>query len=201
MVKLLRITPEYAKVIEYASRVSTKTDCDETPEEFVSKLVKLGHTSIGRHAEASFEIICSRSCSHQLVRSVFLGITQESQRYVTFDEGFYIPESIKSNPEAKLFYKNTCEQIKQAYDTLNEMNIPREDSRYLLPNACFTRLIASANFNAWLDFITLRNQKKAQKEIREIAKEITTILIDKAPAFFSFFVKEDGYCIKKWNKK
>lgn len=199
-IRLLRITPDYARVIEYAARASTKTNCGETSEQFVRKLISRGHTSVGRHAEASFEVICSRACSHELVRSVFLGITQESQRYVTFNEGFFIPDTVKNNQEAKLFYKNTCEQIKQAYETLLELGIPKEDSRYLLPNACYTRLVLTANFQCLADFITLRNCKQAQKEIRDIAKEMTDILLKEAPDFFSYFVKEDGSCIKKWNK-
>ena len=186
MVKLLFITPDYAKTIEYAARISTSTECRENSEEFVKKLVKKGHLSVGRHCNASFEIICSRACSHQLVRHTHLAYTQESQRYVTFDNEFIIPESIKNNKEAKLFFKNSLDHIKNSYEELLDMGIPKEDARYMLPNACLTRLVVSGNFQAWWDFVILRTDKSAQWEIREIAEEIKKILIKEAPAFFDF---------------
>ncbi|HPZ09371.1 MAG TPA: hypothetical protein PL110_14775 [Candidatus Eremiobacteraeota bacterium] len=48
MVKFIYITPDYTKIIEYAARTSTATECKEKPEEFVRRLVKKGHLSVGR---------------------------------------------------------------------------------------------------------------------------------------------------------
>lgn len=61
-VEILFITPDYARTIEHAARTSTATDCKENSEDFVRRLVKRGHLSVGRHCNASFEVICSRAC-------------------------------------------------------------------------------------------------------------------------------------------
>lgn len=201
MVKLLFITPDYAKTIEYAARTSTATDCKENSEDFVRKLVKKKHLSVGRHCNASFEVIGSRAMSHQLVRHTHLNYTQESQRYVKFPkitvdttmgdiisqvrELFVIPPNVFKNGQALIDFTNRCVEENFTYHNfIEEYNIPKEDARYLLPNACKTRLVVSGNLQAWMDFIKLRTDKAAQWEIREIAEQIRDILIQEAPAFF-----------------
>lgn len=241
-VKLLHITENYAKTIEYAARTSTATKTaeerllnkankirdgisEEEPyseeylslmqqsmqevihgkeaEDFVRKLIEKGHISIGRQCMASFEVICSRACGNQLVRSVHLGIIQESQRYVKFKispdtDQYVIPESIQKNG-GKLFedFLDCLETIEAVYDNLISNRIPKEDARYVLPNACKTRLVVSGNFQAISDFCCLRNQIEAQWEIREIAREIFEIMAKEAPAYFEYFRGKDGYCKRK----
>lgn len=231
-VKLIYITKNYSQTIEKAARASTDTKTEEEKlyewrlqqangnellieedpnddiemlkksEDFVRRLVKRGHLSVGRHCMAAFEVTGSRAFSHQWVRHVHLNYTQESQRYVTFDNDFIMPESIKSNATAKLFFKNTCDKIKEGYEELIEMGVPREDARYLLPNACQTRIFTSGNFNAWWDFLELRTDPHAQKEIRDVAFEIKDILLREAPAFFEpLFEKIEQEKQDKINRK
>lgn len=207
MVKLLFITPDYAKTIEYAARTSTATDCKENSENFVRKLVKRGHLSVGRHCNASFEVIGSRAMSHQLVRHTHLNYTQESQRYVKFinwqelnndniEDYFIIPPSIKEKDEINEF-KVDCIDACYDYDYYVSKGIPKEDARYILPNACKTRLVVSGNFQAIADFCCLRNQREAQWEIQQISKEIFEIMSKEAPAYFEYFNGKDGYCKRK----
>jgi thymidylate synthase (FAD) len=206
-VKLLFITPDYAKTIEYAARTSTATECKENSEEFVRRLVKKGHLSVGRHCNASFEIICSRACSHQLVRHTHLVYTQESQRYVEFDfdDGDYanyiIPQTVANNKNCVL-WGHAMTQIRETYKGLIESGVPKEDARYILPNACLTRLVVSGNFQAFYDFIKLRTDKAAQWEIRNIAEEIRDILLKECPAFFDLLIKDLELMkeFKKWKK-
>ncbi len=174
-------------------------------EEFISKLVNIGHLSVGRHAHATFEIVCSRACSLQLIRHPLLSPHQESQRYVVFNkEGYSIeqedefkherpyifPASIEKNPIALQWYKDALNYIETTYHNMMTEGIPKEDARYVLPNACVTRLIMTGNFQAWAEFCCLRTDRAAQWEIREIAREIFEILCKKAGAFFEPFRSE-----------
>lgn len=228
MVKLINYDKDYYDKIEYASRASTNSKtylqkanekiffgeeinseeivkiyekAKEKSKKFVKTLVGKGHVSIGRHSIVSFELIMSRSASLQFVRSANIGTVQESQRYVTFDRDFYIPNNIKENREANQIYNSILKQIKFAYEDLLEIGINKETARYVLPNCCFTRMVVSANLQAWLDFVTLRNNPETQEELREIAKEMFEILCEKIPEYFEYFRSEDGRCIKKWSKK
>jgi len=207
-VSLIHITPDYAGKIEFAARTSTATKCGETPEEFVKKLVKKEHLSVGRHCDASFEIVCSRACSHQLVRHTHLAYTQESQRYVEFDfdDGDYanyiIPQTVANNKNCVL-WGHAMTQIRKTYKGLIESGVPKEDARYILPNACKTRIVVSGNFQAWWDFIKLRTDKAAQWEIRGIAEEVRDILLKEAPAFFKPLQEEieNQKEYKAWKKE
>jgi thymidylate synthase (FAD) len=228
MVKLLNYDIDYYDKIEYASRASTNsktyrerandklfkleeitsTEADkvykkaiEQSKKFVRTLVEKGHVSIGRHSTVSFELILSRSASLQFFRSANIGGVGESQRYVTFDRDFYTPQEIKENREANSIYNSILKQIKFAYKDLLEIGIKKEDARMILPNCCYTRLVVNANLQAWLDFVTLRNNPETQEELREIAKEMFEILCEKIPEYFEYFREKDGTCIKKWSKK
>lgn len=205
MVKLLYSEQNYAEKIEKFGRTSTATEHreGENPEDFVRRIVKRGHLSVLRCCNATFEVVCSRSCSHQITRHKFLEFCQESQRYVKFDNGFITPETIKMDKETSLLYKNTIRRLIDTYNTLLELRIPKEDARYLLPNACLTKMCINGNYQAFVDFCCLRNQMATQWELREIAKEIFLILCKEAPAVFEYFKAQgfiegqDFYCKKK----
>jgi len=68
---------------------------------------------------------------------------------------------------------------------MREMNIPREDARFVLPNASTTKLIMTMNARSLLNFLTLRTCNRAQWEIRELAVQIFGLVRDVAPAIFS----------------
>jgi thymidylate synthase (FAD) len=189
MIKLLYITQDYAEIITHAVQTSTKTQGETVDyEEFVRKTVRRGRLSIGRHCLASFEVICSRACSHQLVRHTHLNYTQESQRYVSMKDFTYlVPMSVYNSSEKGLMsYMEIMQKIDKTYNELIASGVPKEDARYVLPNAALTRIVISGNFQAWWDFLKLSTSKKAQWEIRNIAEEIKKILFKKAPAYFDF---------------
>ena len=200
-VKLIDITPNATQKIAYASytckgKSSNYKSFLDIPLEKAEKTVRFcirdGHWSTGRHAECTFDLIMSRSASHQFVRSAFLGVLQESQRHVKFDNNFVIPESIKQNKTANLLYKNTLDGLKNTYFELLEMGVPKEDARYLLVNACQTKITVTFNFQSLMDFLLLRTHISAQWEIRQLANEMRDIMIKACPAFFDVLI-DDKY--------
>ena len=54
---------------------------EDKAEEWVRELVRRGHGSPLEHSLYVFEVVCSRVCSHQLVRHRHASFTQLSQRY------------------------------------------------------------------------------------------------------------------------
>jgi thymidylate synthase (FAD) len=201
-VKPVYITPEPIEIIAYAARFSTATQADDIKEQvekekeygdstkLVRKLIKKGHFACLEFADAMFEIECSRSASHQLVRHRHMSFVQESQRYVKFDrsvEDFIYPHSIINNPEAKLVLNDCFSSIINTYDDLIARGILKEDARFILPNATKTKLVMKGNFRSWREFLTLRLDKTSQWEIREIAKDILQHLLLKAELCFEDF--------------
>jgi thymidylate synthase (FAD) len=194
-VKLLYVTPDYSKVIEYAARKSTNTDCKDTPEEFVHNLVRRGHLSVGRFVNAEFEVTCSRSCLQQWVRSKFLEFCVMSQRYVNqSNSDFIIPnlDYIKDKRNGQIAHsklRHAIEDSLKVYKELIELGVNREDARYCLPEAIETKFCVVSNLQGWTSFLKLRTDKKAQWEIRSQANIIKDILLKECPAWFEEIFK------------
>ena len=83
-----------------------------------------------------------------------------------------MPPTIANNPEAKAKFEKLMSTIRQTYDELAEMDIPKEDARYVLANATETKILATFNARSLLNFFTLRCCNRAQWEIREMAYQM-----------------------------
>lgn len=197
-VKLIYITPNPEKVIEEAGRTAHESFDRMTPEShknFIRMLLKLGHESVLEHAVASFRISgVSRSFTHQLVRHRIASYTQKSQRYVNesnFD--YVIPDTIAKNDEALRIYDKFMQNCRFVYQDLIKLGIPKEDARFVLPNATKTEIVLTANFRELRHMIKLRGGKEAQWEIRRVFIEILKILKEYAPTVFEDFEIEGDF--------
>jgi len=153
------------------AKITEKLDDAET-EKFIDKVINLGHYSVIEHTSFSFiaEGI-SRALTHQLVRHRIASYSQKSQRYVN-EAGFdYItPHTINSDAKAKDIYDKAAAAIAKAYDELSALGIPKEDARYILPNAAETKIVITMNARELLHFFEKRLCNRAQWEIREMAE-------------------------------
>jgi thymidylate synthase (FAD) len=159
----------------------------ETAEAKIRRVTGYGHASVIEHASFTFSIEdVSRALTHQLVRHRIASYTQQSQRYVTYDtlEKYVTPRSIADNPEAKRVFDETLERISEAYQSLLKMKIPKEDARFILPNAAKTNIIVTMNARELRHFFNLRCCARAQWEIREVAVEMLRQARKAAPALF-----------------
>ena len=73
----------------------------------------------------------------------------------------------------------------EAYRALVEAGIPAEDARYLLPNACETKIVITMNVRELLHFFELRCCNRAQWEIREMAWKMLELARPTAPYIFA----------------
>ncbi len=147
----------------------------------------MGHFSVFEHISFSFGIEgVSRALTHQLVRHRLASYSQKSQRYVKAGAEFpyIIPHTIKNNSEALEIFNNAMSQIAECYNKLSALDIPSEDARYVLPNACETKIIVTMNARELLHFFALRLCNRAQWEIRELSDKMLALCYDTAPAVF-----------------
>lgn len=192
-VELLAITPDAESLIEKAGRVCYASEPKGDSGGFIRRRIKEGHESILEHAGATFLISgISRACSHQLVRHRIASYSQESQRYVDgSDFQYIIPETIRKNSTALKVFLDCIKYIKESYTLLRNLDIPKEDARFLLPNAAGTKIVMTMNFREFRHFIRLRGiEKGAQWEIRQLALEILNQLYRQCPSVFQDLVDE-----------
>ena len=187
-VELISITPDAEKVIEQAGRtcyLSFDKSQKGSEKGFIERLMKMGHESPLEHASATFRIKnCSRAMTHQLVRHRLMSISQQSQRYVSEDNFSYVlPDSVTD--EYVQDYHDDMETIRQMYNKWRSRGMKREDARYVLPNACISEIVVTANFREWRHIMELRLSKKAQWEIRKVCQKILGFLKEHSPDCFA----------------
>lgn len=186
-VELLAITPDAQQVIEQAGRtcyLSFDRIGADSHRSFIKRLIAMGHESPLEHACATFRIRnCSRAMTHQLVRHRLMSFSQQSQRYVSEQQFSYVlPRSI-ADEDIEQFHED-MRTIQQMYNRWREKGLRKEDARFVLPNACTSEIVVTANFRQWRHVFSLRLSKKAQWEIRKACKMILDTLKEHAPACF-----------------
>lgn len=171
-VTLIQSTPNPIEMISTIASICYDSN-PENPMGLVKHLYKNGHHSVFEHILFTFKIEgISRACSHQLVRHRHCSFTQRSQRYC--DEqgfGYVTPPSIKYNE----LYDVMILRITEDYDDLT-MAVPKEDARYILPNACCTDLYLSCNLRELIHICNERLCSRAQWEIRELVKKMVELV-------------------------
>jgi len=160
---------------------------DEEVGSLLDKLRSMGHFSALEHAHFVFGVEgISRACSHQLVRHRIASYSQQSQRYVTLREvRAVVPPEVEERPALAALFRQTLEQLWDAYARMVDEGVPAEDARYILPNACETKIVVSMNARELRHFFALRLCRRAQWEIRALGLAMLRAVRGLAPRLFA----------------
>jgi len=112
----------------------------------------------------------SRACSHQLVRHRLASYSQQSQRYIEVKrlrDHVIVPRTVAE--KASEPFESLITAASEAYHNLIDAEVPREDARFVLPNATETNLLLTMDGQALKHFFGLRCCNRAQWEIRALA--------------------------------
>lgn len=177
---------------------------------FIDRLMSLGHESPIEHISFTFGIEgVSRSLLAQLTRHRIASYSVKSQRYVNEGQFEYIiPKEIEADEKAKAIFIKAMEDDERTYNELtailkekhyktfleegNDEKTAKskaekkaiEDARYVLPNACETKLIATFNARSLINFFHHRCCERAQWEIRDMACEMLKLVKKVSPTIF-----------------
>lgn len=202
-----------AKLCYAAADIDTVMDglTEEKTASFIKMLIDMGHESPIEHATFTFGIEgVSRSFLAEVTRHRIASFSVQSQRYVREDNfKFVLPPEIEEIPEAKEEYLKAMEEDMEHYvklaKILKEKHIKTfmadgddektatrkaekkaiEDARFVLPNACTTKMICTFNARSLYNFFKLRCCQRAQWEIREVATQMLKEVKKIAPNLFS----------------
>lgn len=198
--------------VERCGRVCYKSE-DRITEgsalRFVRTLRQSGHESVLEHAAVTAIVVCSRACSHQLVRHRIAAYSQESQRYCNYGKHDSLqvicPPSIGLAPgnydnyglriryggvPVSLETRQTrwIHCVEAAYEEYKQEladGVKPEDARYLLPNATKTELAVTFNLRQWRHVFKERAlNRHAQWEIRQVFSAILANLKQQLSAVF-----------------
>lgn len=183
---------------------------EEKTASYVQMIGELGHASTVEHASFTFGIEgVSRAFLAQVTRHRIASFSVKSQRYVAEAHFEYvIPPEIEAIPEAKQEFLTAMEEDQRHYEKLSALLVEKhkqeliksgkdeksaqrmaqkmsnEDARFILPNACETKMICTLNARELLHFFSLRCCNRAQWEIRDVANQMLRLVKDVAPNLF-----------------
>ncbi|MDZ7816317.1 MAG: FAD-dependent thymidylate synthase [Planctomycetota bacterium] len=195
-VELLRHTPDPERVVASAAHLCynssglaeiQKSMTDKQVERLIGHCVSMGHHSVLEHATFTYGVEgISRTMTHQLVRHRIASYSQQSQRYVEYDDvSFIVPPKIAGDERLLDKYKEVLREQEKAYRALVDSGIAPEDARYVLPNATETKIAITMNARELLHFFTVRCCNRAQWEIRAVATEMLRLARKAAPTVFN----------------
>jgi thymidylate synthase (FAD) len=191
-VELMSITPNAEDIIERACRTCYlsfhRYNPPSSTEELIKKVIQKGHHSVLEHALATFRIKGgSRVFTHELVRHRLMSPSQESQRYVEYGKTrefeFVVPPTVQDSAFVDKFVELAGLTF-ELYEEMVKAGIPKEDARYILPNATTSEIVISANFRELRHMFEVRCVERAHWEIREICLEMLRIMKEQAPVVF-----------------
>ena len=91
---------------------------------------------------------------------------------------YYIPCTIKDNPNALSMYDSIMGDISTSYQNLYEMGIPKEDIANILPLGMTSTVVLKINLRAILHMFEERTCSRAYAEFREFMKELRSVLVE-----------------------
>ena len=156
-------------------------------------LLRNKHTSPFEMVEVKFRVKCPIFIARQWMRHRTWSFNEVSARYSELPAEMWEPleietecqwrrqsssnkqcsEGVLTSFDHDIQYIDSIEDAANAYYSLLEVGIAREQARAVLPVATYTTFIAKVDLHNLLHFIKLRNHPHAQKEIRDYAQVIS----------------------------
>jgi flavin-dependent thymidylate synthase len=176
-------------------------------------IFKMGHHSVAEHAVFNFDIIgVSRLAIEEIEKFRLCSYTEKSQRYITLEDDFFIPEEIKSSGKQSLFVKTIkaqnslysklykklrayfYEKNKEAVRNPKKHSMlegwAKEDARYVVSLATKGQLGMTVNARN-LELLLRRFASQPMEELKEFNQKIYALAKEVAPSIILFTEAND----------
>ncbi len=195
-----------------AARTSynTKKEVMEAADEgLINFLAKHRHGTPFEMVNLMFEVQAPIFVFREWHRHRIASINEMSGRYVELPRLFYVPardqireqkgkagayvyERMESDDEAERTtdgIEGACNYSFDVYEDMLKSGVAKEVARLVLPVNTYSKMVWSVNLRSLMNFLSLRNDDRAQWEIHEYAKAIEEMAFEVAPVAMEAFVK------------
>lgn len=193
------------ETIVNAARVSYGGKKKRSDEDLIKYLIRNEHMSPFEMVEFIFIIKVPIFVARQMFRHRTASFNEISGRYTKYEEEFFVPNEYRvdssfNNQESELVNNNDV--LKEVIDLvknnnqisfetykklLEEKNLTKELARSVLPLGTFTQFYYKQDLRNLMNFLKLRLDEHAQKEIREVALAIEYFVKNIVPVTYSAF--------------
>jgi thymidylate synthase (FAD) len=207
-VELIKVCAEDLDVVN-AARVSLhqfSEEMTERDEGLIRFLMRERHGTPFEHGFFKFRIKAPIFVFREWHRHrVGHSYNEWSARYSKLEPEFYIPDKVltqKGKPGsytfeeiddgARAIFRTTLEaqsnEAYQMYENAIEYGVSKQQARLFLPVNTYSEMIWSCNPRSIMHFLSLRDDKNAQYEIREYAKAVGLFFETTMPITYQAFV-------------
>lgn len=198
------------KKLELIGRVSHKSEdriTETSAAPFVKKLIELGDESVLEHVSITVRFICDRGVSHELVRHRIAAFTQSSTRYCNYSQDKFgneitviqpcflsdmtcldmeeeAPYASRGFTHKDFAWYNAMQHAETFYFDMLKAGATPEEARSVLPNSLKTEVVCTANLREWRHILSLRADKMAHPQCRELMIPMLYELQEKIPVVF-----------------
>lgn len=143
--------------------------------------IKAGHGRVMEYVDVELVISdVSARCLRELYTHIGGSPTrlQASTRYISEQSGFdyYTPPKIENNMGCKQMFTEGMGTIQKVYNGLLEEGMTKEDAANVLPLGMMSKMVWKVNLRTLINFCQQRSCTRALKEIRDLTKEIVSLL-------------------------
>jgi len=146
---------------------------NENAENFLKKIIELGHESVLEHLVFTFNIQgISRWATHQLVRHRIGSFTQKSLRRA---RNFTVDSFVVNQTLPRIEIENAIEFYQyciEQYEGALEAGLSPDDARMYLPGTVKSEITWTVNLRALRNFIRLRSTEEASWEMSLLCRLI-----------------------------
>ncbi len=174
----------------------------------ISFLLRNRHGTPFEHNSFRFHIKCPIFVAREWFRHRIGSFNEFSQRYTEVEPHFYIPpkDHVRKQtgkpgsyefepigmPDSYDIRKSigiTNEYSWYKYQSLLKQGVAKELARTVLPLSTFTEFFWTVNARSLMNFLALRNEDTALREIREYAALVEQLFAEKMPYTYNSFIE------------
>lgn len=194
-------------------RIDARNEVERARRSNSSIIFKMGHHSVAEHAVFNLDILgVSRFAMEELEKFRLCSYTEKSQRYITLDKDYVIPDEIKQTPLEKMFTDMIQRQNNAYFELFEQLKIhvfeqhaqlakdpkkhnllegwAKEDARYITALATESQVGQTINARN-LELLLRRFASHPLSEIRQLGKTIYERIATVAPSIIIFHEAND----------
>ena len=194
-------------------REAARSEVEKSRKSNSTIIFKMGHHSVAEHAVFNLDILgVSRLAMEELEKFRLCAYTEKSQRYITLDKDFVIPEEIKDTPFERTFIDMIGEQNKAYFELFEKLKDlvfkkypdlagdpknhsllegwAKEDARYITALATESQVGETINARS-LELLLRRFASHPLAEVRDLGRALYNEIADVAPSIVIFHQAND----------
>lgn len=176
---------EILQKLELIGRVCYKSEhkiTEGSAISFVQKLIQNEHLSVLEHVSLTVVIRTNRAIANELIRHRHCAFTQESTRYVKYDDVEFINSKLPL--EWGDYFEAANDSYSSYYKHMIDWGIQPQLAREYLPLGLATTLYMTTNIRGWRHIIKLRIQKMNHPLMRGLMEDLLGMFTTKYESLF-----------------